>query len=168
MIPNVAPQKQIPDPHVTTLALAKLAERVRSGAGWLNAVAVFSAINSLINAFDGGRYFLVGLGITQLIDAFGSVFAQEMPNMATTIKFVAVAISLGISGILGVLGYFSRRGHAWAFTLAGVGYTVDTLIVLYFQDYGGIIFHLIALFFMGSGALAALKLQGSDALEWIG
>lgn len=160
MIPNVAPQTPIPShPSGSDMELIKLAGRVRSGSGWLLAVALFSAVNSLINVFGGNMYFLVGLGITQVIDAFGGVFARELPNMAALFQWGAVALSLGVAGFLAIFGFFARRGHAWAFIIAGLGYAVDTLIVLYFQDYGGAIFHVLALFFMGSGALAAMKLR---------
>lgn len=49
--------------------IAKLQGQRNAGAGWFTAIAAFSIINLLILAFGGGVNFLVGLGITQFIDA---------------------------------------------------------------------------------------------------
>jgi len=157
---NIAPQMQLnpvgqgPDP-----VLIKLAQRIRSGSGWIFAVAGLSAVNSIIVAIGLEFYFLVGLGVTQFIDAMGFFLAEEYVDMALIVKGIALILSLGVSGILALFGFFARRGHAWAFILVGLGYAVDALIVLYFEDFMGVIFHVLALFYIGSGTLAALKFK---------
>jgi hypothetical protein len=157
---NIAPQAQFPVmPSGPDLELIKLAGRIRSGSGWIIAIAALSAVNSIITAFGGELSFVVGMGITQMIDAFGVVFAEEIPEFATIIQVIVICLSLGVTGVLGIFAFFARRGHVWAFILSALGYFVDTLIILYFQDFYSLLFHVVALFFITNGTLAALKFR---------
>jgi len=51
----------------------KLQSRMRSGAGWLMAIALFSVVNSALMFFDAKLHFIVGLGVTQIADGIGKV-----------------------------------------------------------------------------------------------
>jgi hypothetical protein len=137
------------------------ADQVRSGAGWLFIIALLSAINSVISFFGGDLAFVVGLGFTQLIDVLGFQIADGQPNIALVVRVFALVTSLGAAGALAVFGLFARRGGIWAFVIVGAGYALDTLLVLFFGDYLGALFHALGLFYIGRGALAAYRFNRS-------
>ena len=137
------------------------ADQVRSGAGWLFIIALLSAVNSVISVFGGDIAFVVGLGITQLIDVFGFQIADGQPNIALVVRVFALVTSLGAAGALAVFGLFARRGGTWAFAVVFAGYALDTLLVLFFEDYMGALFHALGLFYIGRGALAAYRFNRS-------
>src|SRR5690242_19987012 len=53
-------------------------------------IAVFSLINSVIGYFEGGVSFPIGLGITQIIDAFSSAFRQELTEYQQAILGISL------------------------------------------------------------------------------
>lgn len=104
-------------------------------------IAVFSLINSLINYFQGGIYFPVGLGITQLIDALASLFQQEAPEAGTIFLAVNVGLNLVILVIVALFGFFIKKQIKWLIPVGVVLYLLDGLLVLMFRDYLGAGFH---------------------------
>ena len=60
-------------------------------------------MNSLIAAFQGGVAFVVGLGITQLVDAFAVIFAEQAPDGALIFKGIGLVLSIILSGIFAVI-----------------------------------------------------------------
>lgn len=136
----------------------KWTEQVRSGSGWIFVIAALSVINSVISLFGGAIAFVVGLGLTQLVDAFGSVIAEGQ-RMALVIRIAALVTSLGAAGALAVFGWFARKGGTWAFALVFAAYMLDTLVVLFFEDYMGALFHALGLFYIGRGAYAAYQMN---------
>jgi hypothetical protein len=133
------------------------AEQVRSGSGWLFIIAALSAVNSIISAFGGSIAFVVGLGVTQFFDVIGLLIAEAQPDIGLIVRIFAFVTSIGAAGILAVFGWFARRGGTWAFVLVGLGYALDTLLVLFFEDYAGALFHALGLFYIGRGGLAAYR-----------
>ena len=141
-----------------SMTQSKWAEQVRSGSGWIFIIAALSVVNSAISIFGGSSAFVVGLGVTQIVDVITLVLAEEyFQDFALVLRLVGVVISLGVSGVLALFGYFARKGQVWAFALIFLGYGFDTLVVLFFQDWLSGIFHALGLFYIGRGAYAAYK-----------
>jgi hypothetical protein len=136
-----------------------LQSRVRSGAGWLMAVAGFSVINSTLVFFNANLHFIVGLGITQIADGIG----KRAGSGGAIAGFV---VSLFMAALFGVFGKFARDEKQWAF-LAGMAiYGLDGLIFLAFGQMLDLAFHVFAIYcmFQGLRALGALnKLNGQPA-----
>ena len=134
----------------------KLQSRMRTGAGWLLAVAIFSIVNSALVFFDAKLHFIVGLGITQVADGIGKV-GGAVGSMAGFI------VSLVAAGVFALFWKFAREGQQWAF-LAGMAlYALDGLIFLGFGlmlDFG---FHVFALYSMYKGLSALNALNKLDS-----
>jgi len=130
----------------------KLQARMRGGAGWFMAVALFSVVNSALLFFNAKLHFIVGLGVTQIFDGAGKA-------LGTAGSAVGLVVSLCASAIFLLFWKFAREGKQWAFLTGMVLYGLDGLIFLGFGlilDFG---FHIFALYCMykGLSALNALN-----------
>jgi hypothetical protein len=134
-----------------------------SGAGWFYWIAGLSLVNSFINAVGGEWQFLIGLGITQIVDALAmGIAAEAAGDGALVIKAVAFAINLAIALLAVVFGIFANRRKAWAFITGLALFLLDGLILLMVQDWLGVAFHIFAAFCIFRGYSAMRKL---DELE---
>src|SRR5437763_3011305 len=115
----------------------KLQGRARSGAGWLFAVAGFSVINSALVYFNANLHFIVGLGITQIVDGIG----KHTGGGGT---FAGFTVSVFIAGLFAVFGKFAREENQWAFIAGMVIYGLDGLIFLAFGQMLDLAFHAFA------------------------
>lgn len=138
----------------------ELQSQVKKGAGWFYWIAGASVVNTLIFLFGGNINFIIGLGITQLINGFASVIERQT-GAATTPKIGAFLINLAISAIFLIIGYFAGKGLAWIFIVGIVLYAIDGLIFVVFGDVWSLGFHAFALFFIVKGFMAANKLRKS-------
>ncbi len=115
------------------------AARVRSSAKWFYWIAGLSMINSLASISGGNLHFVVGLGITTVVDAM----AKQVGNMGTVLDIV---INSFVAGVFVLFGYLGCKAQKWAF-LVGMGlYALDGLLLLGAKDYLSVAFHAYALF----------------------
>ena len=137
----------------------KIESQFKSGADWFFWIAGLSLLNSAI-LFTGSQWgFMIGLGITQIIDAVGLVISEEIGVAGKIIAFVFDVI---VAGTFVAFGVFSRRRYKWAFIVGMILYAMDGLIFLLVRDFLSIGFHVFALFFIFGGFKAIKKL---DELE---
>ena len=132
------------------VAVAKMvaAARVRAGAKWFYWIAGLSMINSLAVISGGNFHFVVGLGVTSVVDAM----ARQVGSMGSVLD---VVINGFVSGTFVLFGYFAVKGQRWAF-LVGMGlYALDGLLLLGAKDFLGMGFHAYALFAIYRGLQAA-------------
>lgn len=116
---------------------------ITSGAGWFWWIAGLSVVNTVMIHSGSDRNFVIGLGFTLMADA---VFKGY--------KVIAFSIDAVALGTFFGLGYFSRKGHLWAFVTGVVLYALDALIYVAFQDWMSVAFHGLALFYLFRGARA--------------
>ncbi|HYG09312.1 MAG TPA: hypothetical protein VD835_05015 [Pyrinomonadaceae bacterium] len=138
-------------------------QQALSGANWFFWIAGFSVINSIVLLAKGEWNFLIGLGVTQLIDGVAFAAAEELGGAATVL---ALFLDAMVAGFFVVMGLMARRGFAWAFVLGMVAYTLDGLLFLYVQAWANVAFHAFALFFIYRGFAANnafVKLQAEAA-----
>jgi hypothetical protein len=140
-------------------AIAELTRRMKSGANNFYWIAALSVINSFVLEFGGNSYFVVGLASSLFVDGFFVGFANEFPDAAIFAKLIGLAISLFIAGIFALFGFFANKGKRWAFIVGMVFYAIDTLIMLAFQEWMGLIFHGLFLFGLFGGIRALDQLQ---------
>jgi len=133
------------------LAVRNLERRVKSGANTFYWIAALSIINSLVYIFGGGITFVVGLGLTQIVDGVASGIASGLPSAAAFIRGFGVLINLCIAGVFVVFGIMAGKYHRWAFIAGMVLYALDAALVLVFQDYLAAIFHLFFLYLLFNG-----------------
>jgi len=137
-----------------------LEAQVKSAASWFYWIAGLSLVNSAIILFGGNWNFVVGLGLTQVVD---TVAKQIEGGGAVTA--IAIVFDLLAAGVFVVFGLLARRMMTWPFILGMVLYALDGLLLLYFGDLMGVGFHAFALFqlFTGVRALRSMPAAGHPA-----
>jgi hypothetical protein len=143
------PADTTPEPSLDQL---KLANTVKSGAGWFYWIAGLSLINSISMLSGSSWGFIVGLGITQVFDAFAS-------GLGGSGKVVAVVLDLLVAGVFVLFGLFANKRQAWAFIVGMVVYALDGLIFVAVGDWLSVGFHVFALFCILAGFSANQKLR---------
>ena len=122
--------------------------RIKRGASWFYWIAGLSLINS-ISALSGGNFgFILGLGITQIIDAVGE-------RLSSGGKTVTIALDLLVLGLFILFGFFASRKHQWAFVVGMILYGLDGLLFLAGMQLLSIGFHVFALYCIFKGFSAA-------------
>jgi len=127
-----------------------LASQRRSGAQWFYWIAGLSLINAGIALSGQSWRFILGLGITQLV--------QELGQESGGAGIKAGLVGLGVIAIFGFLGHRAVAGYRWAFVVGMALYALDGAIFLLIQDWVGVGFHAFALMMIGRGYMAARRL----------
>lgn len=140
-------------------AAAESTRRMKNGANNFYWIAGLSVINSFVLEFGGGAYFVVGLAITLIVDGIFIGMAEAIPEASLVVKVVGLAISIFIAGIFALFGLFGNRGKRWAFITGIVLYSLDSLLMLVFQEWLGLAFHALFLFGLFGGLRALNELQ---------
>ena len=142
--------QQQQQPTQPTVAPAKLiaGTRMRAGAKWFYWIAALSLVNSLVVIFGGQFHFVVGLGITSIVDAL----AKGIGSSAGIV--LALIINGTVAGIFFLFGGFAVKAHKWAFIAGVVLYALDGLILLAAVDILSVGFHAYAIFGIVRGLMA--------------
>jgi hypothetical protein len=146
-------------PNQDIIVAAQLTKRVKSGAAMFYYVAGLSVVNTLMAVFNAGRYFVVGLAISLFVDGIFIGIAEALPESQTMLKVIDILASILIAGVYVFFGYMASRGKRWAFIVGMVLYALDALLMLAFQEWLGLLFHLFFLWGMFSGFRALNQLQ---------
>ncbi len=141
------------------MAVNTLQRKVKSGANNFHWIAGLSVINTLIFLFGGGLTFVVGLGITQLIDGFAYAAAEYSPANAIFFHGIGFLFDLFFAGIFVLFGIFAGKGKMWAFITGMILYGLDAILIIAFEDFLGFAFHLLFLFFLFGGVQALNQLK---------
>lgn len=141
--------------------LEKQLKALASGANWFYWIAGLSLVNSVIQFAGGEMSFIVGLGITQIFDAFAAVAAVESGGNA--IRGVALGLDVAVAGGFVLFGWLAGRRMGWAFLLGMTLYALDGLLFLMVGDWLSIAFHVFALVGLGAGYGALRKLRALEA-----
>jgi hypothetical protein len=137
-------------------ARIKAENQLKSGTNWFWWIAGLSVVNSLILLSGSNWNFVVGLGVTQIVDGVAQALASELPDVGTIVKIGGLLIDVAIAGLFVLLGFLARKRFAWAFIIGIVLYSLDGLIFLLVQSWLNVGFHAFALFGIYSG-FKALK-----------
>ena len=147
-----------PDPAQVALIQKKLSleNRFRSGVGWFNWIAGLSILNSVIFYFGASITFVTGLGITQFVDGFIAALIEDLGSAYNYVRVIGFVINLLFAGVFIILGVLGRKRKRWPIILGLVVYTLDMILLLFFKDWFGMIFHALALIGIW-GALKVMK-----------
>lgn len=138
----------------------KAENRLKSGANSFFLIAGFSLVNTVLFFLGGRLNFLIGLGITQLIDGIASgVAAGYSADVGLVAKLVALLIDIMIAGVFVLFGVFARKRAKWSFFVGATLYSLDALIFLLVKDVLSIGFHILMLFWLFSGMMAIDRLK---------
>ncbi len=129
------------------------AARTRIGAKWFYWIAGLSMINSMVVIFGGNFHFVVGLGITSVVDAMAK-------RIGTAGSVLDLIINGFVAGVFVLFGYFACKAQKWAF-MVGMGlYLLDGVLLLSARDFLSVGFHAYALYAIHRGYTAAQRVQG--------
>ena len=138
---------QAPAPRPAALAVAQM----RSGGSWFYWVAGLSLINSFAALSGTNWRFIIGLGVTQLIDGFGATLEGGG-------KAVVLLLDLLAAGVFVFFGVFATKGHRWAFIVGMVLFALDGLIFLLARAWLDVGFHIFVLYCLFRGFSACQQL----------
>lgn len=146
-----------------TLAVADAERIVRGSAFWFWWVAGMSLANSIATMSQTHYGMVLGLGITQVLDAlfyYGVDGVFEVPSTADRV-FHAVAV-LGLAGMFVGFGFLARRFVLWAFGVGMAVYAADALVFVVAGDWVAVGFHVFVLLMLWGGlsVLRAMHQQG--------
>ena len=144
------------DPQIIVAALIR---RMKGGAANFYWIAGLSAINTVLAVVQSDTRFVIGLAVTQFVDALAFLLGQDAPESRSILLGIAVVIDLVILGIFVLFGYFASQGRSWAFLIGMILYAVDALLMLVFQDWLAFGFHLFFLWGLFGGLRALNQLQ---------
>ena len=143
--PLGVPARAAPDPRDA------IAGRMRRGASWFFTIAILSGINTLLQIFDAKIRFIFGLGITQVVDAFGKGAGQNG-------MFVTLALD-GVFLLMLILCWkWAKAGSQGAFVGGMIAYALDGVLLLYFRVWLDAVVHAYALYMIWQGYAAAREL----------
>lgn len=138
--------------------------RVRNGSNWFFWIAGLSLINAVVTRTGSDISFILGLGITQVIDAIAGVVAEQLAGAALLIHGIALALDLGIAGLFALCGWLGRRHYAWALVLGMVLYALDGVIFVLVGSWLSVGFHLFALLAIFGGLRALFELRRLESV----
>jgi hypothetical protein len=136
-----------------------LDNRIRSGLNWFYWIAGLSLINTIIYLFGKNFTFVVGLGVTQIIDGFLSAMANRIGEGGIIVRFIGFAIDVLIAGIFVVFGFLGKKQYRWPIIIGMILYAIDGVILLLFQDIFSAGFHAFALFGIVGGLRSISELE---------
>jgi len=143
---TIKPQEALTPSQFENLQKQVLARQVQAGANWFFWITGLSLVNSVITLTGGKWRFIVGLGITQIVDAV----AKE----AKLNTLFPLVIDVLAAGVFVLFGLQARKRRNWAFLTGMILYALDGLILVLFKDFLGIGFHLYALYCIYKGMKA--------------
>lgn len=136
-----------------------LDNRIRNGIGWFYWIAGLSLINTGIYLFGGTITFVIGLGVTQIVDGLMSGLVKQLGDGWSLLRLVGVAIDVVIAGVFILFGFFGRKRIRWPIILGLVLYILDGLMVLLFKVYLSAAFHALAIYGIWNGLNAIKQLE---------
>jgi len=140
------------------MVIANLQRRMKSGASNFYWIAGLSVVNSLVTIFGGEFYFVIGLGVTMLIDGLALGISEDLGGSPLVLG-LGFLFSLVFDAIFAVLGYFAAKGQRWAFLVGMVLYALDAVLMLVFKEWVGFAFHLFFLLGVWNGLQTLGKLN---------
>jgi hypothetical protein len=153
-----------PDDAAALAHYQQLEAQLRTGANWFFWIAALSVVNSFILLAEGDRSFVIGLGITQFVNAIAIAIGQNNPEIATVLKVVAVVVTFIAAAVVAAFGFGARRRLTWVFILGMILYAMDGMLYLLMgPDLKSFGFHIFALWCISRGLSACRQLNGMDA-----
>ncbi|BDI29595.1 hypothetical protein CCAX7_16460 [Capsulimonas corticalis] len=130
--------------------------RIGNGSSWFLWIAGMSLVNAVIAMTGAQWHFILGLGLTELID--------DMPTTAVG-HAIAFGFDLIVAAVWVLFNMQAKQGRKWAFIVGITLYVVDALLLLVFQSWLSVAFHVYALFRIFPGLQAISELRRIEQAE---
>jgi len=152
---------QLSHEHVTFVETRiKLENQRNSAASWFFLIACLSVVNSIIMFVSSDWSFIIGLGITQVIDGISAGIASAVEaNAAIVFRAIAVVLDAAFVGLFVVFGLLAKKGYRWSFIIGMLVYLLDSIIFVLAQDFISIGFHIFVLWGLYKGLSASNMLN---------
>lgn len=145
-------------------AVATLRNAGSTGANWFYWIAGLSLVNTAMTHGGADRHFIVGLGVTTLVDAISMALAKENPADAQKLMLAGIVVSVVVAALCIGVGFLANRRWQFVFGFGMAIYLLDGLLYLLFGDYLSAAFHGYVLYCMGAGFLAYRKLSKLESM----
>lgn len=143
--------------------LLKTQRQLKGAASWFYVIAALSVVNSIIYIFNGNISFVVGLGITQVIDGIAAGISEIAdPSLMPLIRTIGLVLNLAIAGGFVGFGVLTNKKHRWALITGMVLYGLDMILLILALDVLSILFHGMAIVGLASGLTALKQLSHID------
>ncbi len=113
------------------------------GIDWFKWIAILSVVNTGLFLFKTNTFFLFGLGITQVVDAIASVFAESYGNY---VMYIGLIINLSVSGLYYFFYKSAMKLNRVTYLIGIILYAIDALLFVVVQDYMSLLFHTYVLY----------------------
>ncbi|MBI1832296.1 MAG: hypothetical protein HYR84_12705 [Planctomycetes bacterium] len=147
-----------PEPDIEQMTaltrILELQEQGQRGANWFFWVAGLSVVNSVTLHAGVSGYFVVGLGITLIVDGVAKGIGQQHADFDAGLKTFAIGFAIVAALCVSAFGWFARQGFVGVFAVGMALYLLDGLFFLALDDLMSAAFHVFALFWMWSGLSA--------------
>lgn len=148
---SVFPEAKVITPENNPVILAKkmlsLENKIKAGIASISAIGLFSLINTFVFSAGGKVSFVVGLGVTQLIDGF----LKQGSWASSGNSMIAFLLDLGISVGFMQLGRMAKKRTKNILLTSLILYGLDTVIFVFTQTWIGLLFHLFFLYGLWTG-----------------
>jgi len=132
-----------------------LERQFKGGADWFFWIAGLSLVNTVIMLAGGNLNFVIGLGVTQLVDGIAGHFGGVA-------KFLALGFDLFVACAFAGFGILARKKYNWAFITGMILYAFDGLLFFLVFDLLAIGFHVFVLYCLFTGLKANNKLRAFE------
>lgn len=137
--------------EIPIAVMVELEKKYRNGANWFYWIAGLSALSGILILIGSSFISAITLGSIELIVVLG----KDFPALAAVAGIAGVVII----GIFALMGYLSNKGFGWAYIIGIILFFLDTLLLLWFQDFFGLAFHGLVLYYLITGVAAFYKLK---------
>ncbi len=143
-------------------AKAALMGTIQRGTNWFYWIAALSLLNTVIAFVGANLAFGLGMGITQIFDAFTTKLEGPLKVIPLVVGFVTI-------GVFALFGYLGGKGQLWVIVLGTVLYLLDGLLLLALMALSGellivgVLIHGLALYHLFNSIGACRRLKQTEA-----
>ena len=149
----------VPPQEPPKVDIVTITKSFENGSKWFYWIAGLSLVNSVAHLAKGEFSFVIGLGITQIVDAIALALTEDYPQASIVINAIAFVFAAIFAGIFVLFGWLAGRKHGWAFIVGLILYTLDGLIFLLIKDWMSVAFHIFAFICIAMGYTNLRKLK---------
>ena len=144
--------------------LDKLDKAHRSGANWFYWITGLSVANTVIQFMGSDHSFIVGLGITQVVDAIGKGLSDGAVEAGSgafghAFRVIGLGVDVVVLAAFVLFGWLAGKKRGWAFVVGMIFYGLDALLFVLLQQWMSVAFHAFALVGLWGGYAALRKLR---------
>lgn len=135
-----------------------------SGAHWFYWIAGLSLVTALIQFFGGNFSFAMGLTIPQVVEGVAQGVAGDAAGeVGGAVRVAGLLFEIIFIALFAIFGYFASRGSVAVFIIGMLIYALDGAIFVLLGNITGnilgIIIHVLALYYLFTGLMAAINLN---------